>query len=165
MEIWKDIPYFEKYQVSNLGRLKSLKSGKAIIIKTYKQKNGYIQACFWANGKSNKKLLHRLVAEAFVPNPNGYNEINHLDENKENNVFTNLEWCEHSYNVNYGNCRIKISQKAKGRKLSKEHKEKLKIDSSNKRWLNNGVIESFAKKEKIDTLLKEGWQKGRLKGR
>lgn len=165
MEVWKDVPGFEKYQVSNLGRIRSLKNNKITIIKTYVGTNGYIQACFWQNKKCNKVLLHRIVATCFVSNPNNYNEVNHKDENKANNCADNLEWCVHLYNMRYGHCFEKISQKAKFRKLSDEHKEKLRIDSSKKRWVNNGQIESFTYKDNIGSLLEKGWKLGRLERR
>lgn len=163
MEIWKDIPNYPKYQISNLGRVRSLKGEQPLILKTYKYTNGYVNAALWKNKRTHKMLLHRLVAKAFIPNPNGYNEVNHKDEDKTNNRADNLEWCDHRYNLNYGSVKEKISCSHKGKKLSNEHIEKLRIDSSNKRWINNGTIESFTKLEKIPELLKNGWFKGRLK--
>ena len=63
------------------------------------------------NGVGHKKTIHRLVAEAFIPNPNNYPCINHKDENKENNNANNLEWCTYKYNSNYGTCRERTLEK------------------------------------------------------
>ena len=120
-ERWCDIPEYEgKYQISNLGRIKSLsrtsnnRNGsfktKEIIMKPMKASNGYLIACLWKNNKQKKFIIHKLVADAFIPNPNGYKEINHKDENKENNIVDNLEWCNHKYNMNYGKIKEKISK-------------------------------------------------------
>ena len=116
-EIWKNIPNYEGlYQISNLGRVKRLAYSKEISPKGYKQvvhykekilklyfSKNYIQVNLCKNGKSTNKLVHRLVAEAFIPNPNNYKYINHKDENKHNNWVENLEWCTQQYNVLYGN--------------------------------------------------------------
>lgn len=120
-ERWCDIPEYKgKYQISNLGRIKSLsrtsnnRNGsfktKEIIMKPMKASNGYLIACLWKNNKQKKFIIHKLVADAFIPNPNGYKEINHKDENKENNIVDNLEWCNHKYNMNYGKIKEKISK-------------------------------------------------------
>ena len=109
MEIWKDIKGYEgKYQVSSLGRIKSLYrwNGKAFysrehIIKSYINKNGYVYIALMKNNKNKNCRLHRLVAEAFLDNPNNYNDINHKDGNKENNNINNLEYCTKSYNMKH----------------------------------------------------------------
>ena len=64
--------------------------------------NGYKVVTLYNNEKARSYLVHRLVANAFLPNPNGYKEINHKDEDKANNNVENLEYCDHSYNINYG---------------------------------------------------------------
>ena len=106
MEKWKNIAGYEgKYQISSLGRVKSLNyrnTRKKKIIKLKKEKNGYIRVGLHYKGKQNLKSVHRLVAEAFIPNPNNYPIINHKDENKQNNRVDNLEWCTIKYNNNYG---------------------------------------------------------------
>ncbi len=104
--IWKDIQGFEgKYQVSNTGLVKSLARQKTHerILKTCKGKDGYLRAPLSLGLHKYKYIfVHRLVAEAFLDNPNNYPCINHKDENKENNSVYNLEWCTHKYNSNYG---------------------------------------------------------------
>lgn len=111
-EAWKDIEGFEGcYQVSNLGRVKSLsrivrsgngyKTTKELIKIPYK-KLGYLRTALRKNRKSNDCAVHRLVAIAFIPNPNNLPEVNHKDENPSNNCVENLEWCTSKYNSNYG---------------------------------------------------------------
>ena len=93
-EIWKDKKDYEgHYQVSNLGRVKSIKFGKEIILKQ-KIRGGYYSVGLSKNGIVKTYYVHRLVAEAFIDNPNNYKEVNHKDECKSNNIVSNLEWCE-----------------------------------------------------------------------
>lgn len=113
-EIWKDVEGWEGlYQVSNLGRVKSLPRMRNAIHpymtnetilspRAYGKDRGYVSVALCCNGRRKQISIHRLVAKAFVPNPCGYGEVNHIDENKSNNVSTNLEWCSRSYNINYG---------------------------------------------------------------
>ena len=101
-EVWKDIVGYEgHYQVSNLGRVKSIKFGKEKILKQAFDKDGYLQSVLSKNNKHITFLTHRLVAKAFIDNPNNYCEINHKDENKQNNCVDNLEWCDRQYNNDY----------------------------------------------------------------
>ena len=103
VEIWKDIEGYEGlYQVSNLGRVKSLKFGKERIFKGTKNEGGYLQVTLYKEEKIKKYCIHRLVAQSFIPNPNNLPEINHIDEIKANNRVENLEWCDRKYNINYG---------------------------------------------------------------
>lgn len=111
MEQWKNIKGYDgKYQVSDLGRVRSLKFGKERVLVGCKQKYGYLLVNLCKDGKVKTCLLHRLVAEAFIPNPYGLTEVNHKDEDKTNNAVSNLEWCTHKYNINYGTC---IERRAK----------------------------------------------------
>ena len=108
MEIWKDIKNYEGiYQINNFGKIKSAyKKGNNCnnkILKVSYTYNGYERVGLSKNNKTKKYLVHRLVAETFIPNPNNYPCINHKDENKQNNNINNLEWCTRSYNINYGN--------------------------------------------------------------
>lgn len=77
------------------------RTGKERLMKTYTRKDGYVQVCLRKNGKTITHKLHRLVAETFIPNPDNLPEVNHKDENKANNVVSNLEWCSSTYNKNY----------------------------------------------------------------
>lgn len=105
-EIWKDIDGYEGlYQVSNLGRVKSLNynhTNQEKILRQIKTKGGYVIINLCKNGKSKNFLVHRLVANAFLENLNNLPQVNHIDENKENNVVSNLEFCDAKYNNNYG---------------------------------------------------------------
>lgn len=114
-EIWKSIKGYEGlYEISNLGRIKSLnynRTGKEKIIKPQKnKKNGYLQVNLYRNGKRKYSLIHRLVATAFLPNPLELPEVNHKDENPSNNIVGNIEWCDRRYNINYGS-RIERTSK------------------------------------------------------
>jgi hypothetical protein len=98
IEKWKDIVGYEnKYQVSNFGRLRNANG----IMKPMTATNGYLVACLWKNNKQKKFVLHKLVAQAFLENPNNYKEVNHIDGNKNNNRVENLEWCDRSINLTH----------------------------------------------------------------
>lgn len=102
-EIWKDIKNYEGlYQVSNLGRVKSLRRNK-VLSPSLTTKKEYLGVSLCKNGKPKRFMVHHLVAEHFIPNPDGYKIINHKDENKTNNKSSNLEWCTQSYNIKYSN--------------------------------------------------------------
>ena len=108
-EEWRDIDFYEGlYQVSNLGRVKSLgndKTKKEKILKFGKNKNGYLIVVLCKNGKRKNSKVHRLVATAFIDNPSNFTMINHKDEDKTNNIVDNLEFCDAKYNLNYGTCQ------------------------------------------------------------
>lgn len=96
----------------------------------------------WKNNKQKTYLIHRLVAEAFIPNSNNYLEINHKDENKQNNNVDNLEWCTRSYNINYGKrnnniCKAVMQYDKKG-KFIKEWKSIMEVQRN--LGLNNSNI-------------------------
>lgn len=105
-EIWQPVKGYEGlYEVSNLGRIKSLNynhTGKEKILKPANNGWGYLQIVLCRDGKVKHFKVHRLVAIAFLPNPEGLPEVNHKDENKSNNCVENLEWCDVKYNINYG---------------------------------------------------------------
>lgn len=125
-EIWKDIKGYEGlYQVSNLGNVKSLKRKrfnyrlqKIITVNSEKTLKSSLDGKNYLfvtlqNDKSRKNSkLHRLVAEAFIPNPNNLPQVNHIDGNKHNNNVNNLEWCSGSYNVQES-FRLGLSKKGK----------------------------------------------------
>ena len=113
-EIWKDIPDYEGlYQISNLGRVKSLDRDIVYsngtrhhinnkILQPQKSKYGYLFVTLTKDNKPHAKYIHQLIADAFIPNPNNLPCVNHKDENKLNNNIDNLEWCTIDYNNNYG---------------------------------------------------------------
>ena len=108
-EIWKDIECFEGlYQVSNLGRVKRVATGR--VLKGCKDRGGYLLVGLYKQGSASKKLIHRLVAQAFIPNPEHKSEINHIDENKTNNMVSNLEWMTAKENSNHGKRNERVSK-------------------------------------------------------
>lgn len=125
MEIWKDIKDYEGlYQVSNLGRVKSLprlitqwNRFKNITypvpekILSPRMINDYYSVTLSKEGKTKSIRIHRLVAETFIPNPDNLPEVNHKDENKVNNSVSNLEWCDRQYNNTYNDHNAKINTK------------------------------------------------------
>ena len=125
MEIWKDVVGYEGYyQVSNLGRVKSLdrvitnKMGVVRNLNGFVKKltpgdNGYMGVTLSRNGKYTRRYVHRLVAEAFIPNKEKLPFINHKDENKDNNHVDNLEWCTCEYNNRYGTAPERKRSKAR----------------------------------------------------
>lgn len=131
MENWKDIVYdgvnyTNLYQVSDYGRVMSLKTNR--ILKGRKDTSGYFMVVLCKDGKQKNILIHRLVAETFLPNPFNLPCVNHKDEDKTNNFVGtpendykdgNLEWCTHKYNTNYGTCIERRSKKAINGKCSK----------------------------------------------
>lgn len=101
-EIWLPIEGYENYQVSNLGKIKSLKYDKEKILRQGKHKNGYLYVNLCKEGKVKTFQVHRLVANAFIENTNNFKCVNHKDECKTNNCVNNLEWCTYQYNNTYG---------------------------------------------------------------
>lgn len=122
-EIWKDVVGYEGYyQVSNKGNVRSVDRLVSSKLGSYRKINGknikprnkenidgnYLTVNLKINGIGKTKFVHRLVAEAFIPNPNNFQQVNHKDENKLNNEVSNLEWCDAKYNSNYGERNKKI---------------------------------------------------------
>ena len=131
VEIWKDIvvekngivyDFTGLYQVSNMGRVKSLnynKTGEEKILKTRLNKNGYLMIGLNKDKKQQQFYIHRLVAYTFIPNPNKLPQINHKNEIKTDNFVDNLEWCTEQYNSQYS------SYKQKGKTFTEERKQKI----------------------------------------
>ena len=130
-EEWRDIKGYEgKYQVSNLGRVKSLnynRTGKENILSSTPDKGGYLIVNLYKKGKRRGFSVHKLVALHFIPNLNNFSEVNHKDENKSNNCVENLEWCDRKYNVNYGTRNKRDSEKKKGKNKGSNHGRARKV--------------------------------------
>ena len=122
-EIWRtavvDGEPYERFQVSNLGRVMNLNyynTGKAKLIEPSYDGQGYLQVNLYKNKKTKKCYVHRLVAELFIPNPENLPEVNHIDEDKTNNRVDNLEWKSPKDNCNHGTRNERIA-KAKSKKV------------------------------------------------
>lgn len=106
---WKKVKgYEEQYLINNDGEVYSLLSNK--VLKPNYMTTGYLSVELFKNGKRKRCSIHRLVAEAFIDNPDNLPCVNHKDENKQNNNVENLEWCTYKYNSNYGTCKEKIKK-------------------------------------------------------
>ena len=119
IEEWRPVVGYEGlYEVSNTGQIRSfdryvkysngrihLHKGK--VLSPIKDKDGYLQVNLCYNGKIHQIKVHRIVAQAFIPNPNNLPQVNHKDEDKTNNSVDNLEWCTVKYNNNYGSRKDK----------------------------------------------------------
>lgn len=100
MEEWKEIPGYEGlYEVSNIGNVRNIRRNTLL---RFSNNQGYTQVYLYKNGIRKGLKVHKIVAQAFLPNPDNLPMINHKDEDKTNNNVTNLEWCDAKYNVNYG---------------------------------------------------------------
>ena len=111
MENWKEIDGYEGlYEVSDLGRVKSFWHGKERILKPGKNTCGYLHVSLFKDGKVKQPKIHRLVAEAFIPNPDNLETVNHKDEVKTNNAVSNLEWMSIKDNLNYGTHNKRVSE-------------------------------------------------------
>ena len=110
-----DIKGYEgKYAITSCGKVWSYKRKK--FLKPIRNQKGY-ERVFLSTNKCGKNFpIHKLVATAYIPNPNNFPQINHKDENKENNSVNNLEWCTNKYNSNYGTRNIRMAR-AKWRKV------------------------------------------------
>ena len=109
-EVWKDVKGYEGlYKVSDRGNVFSVERTSTnnrkfggITLKPSYDKDGYLMVNLYKNGVIKTKKIHRLVTEAFIPNPESHPEVNHRDEVKTNNYVENLEWCTREHNLNYG---------------------------------------------------------------
>ena len=138
-EIWKDIESFEGiYQISNFGRIKSFRRNKSFcfivvtqkerILKGWKNTEGYVCIRLWKDNVDIFKRVHRLVAEAFIPNPENKPNVNHIDGNKSNNHKDNLEWSTQSENVfhAYNTLNVQAGFKTTAKEIANKKKIKIK---------------------------------------
>lgn len=144
-EIWKDIKGYEGlYQISNYGRVKSFPNQKRKSIRIlHFRKNGlYFQITLCKNSNQQAVFVHRLVAEAFIPNPNNFPIVNHLDGNPSNNKINNLEWCTQQQNMHHATINGLISSH-KWNKLDKDELYTLYVD---KKMSPNDISNYYNKK-------------------
>lgn len=128
--MWKIINSFEDYEISDMGEIKSLKNGMEKILKPQLAKRGYYIINLCKNGSVYHKTIHRLVAQAFIPNPDNKPCIDHINGCRIDNRVCNLRWCTQKDNLNYEIAKKNISKAHKGKVLTDEHKKK--ISESNK---------------------------------
>ena len=123
---WKEIAGYEGlYEVSTLGQVRN---SKGLVMKQHLKRDKYTvykKVALWKDGKYRQFYVHRLVAEAFIPNPNGLPIVNHKDEDGTNNLPNNLEWCDKSYNAKYGKSPERISKAFRNKTLTEDHKSKI----------------------------------------
>lgn len=112
-EIWRNVEGYENYQVSNLGNVKSLNyrnTGTEQILKPRDDTHGYLIVALFKKGKGKNFKIHRLVAKAFLANPENFGDVNHKNEIKTDNRVENLEWCTRQYNLNYGTHNERVAK-------------------------------------------------------
>lgn len=137
-EIWKDIEGYDGiYEISNFGNIKTRRrqGSKGGLLSPYKRPDGYYEVNLRKDNNSKLFLLHRLVAETFIPNPKKYKYINHIDGNKKNNKISNLEWCTFQHNMIEA-YRIGLNPKRYGKK-NPNHHSIVQLDMNNnfiKEW-------------------------------
>ena len=114
-EVWKPVKGYEGlYEVSSIGRVRSVK--RNLVMHPHPRRHGYLAVMLYGKGGHKTRnfkqfSVHRLVAEAFIPNPNGLPEVNHIDEDKTNNRVENLQWVSHIDNTNYGTAQKRRAEK------------------------------------------------------
>lgn len=146
-EVWKDVPDFEgHYQISNFGRVRSILTSQGTyrerLRKTYLDRNGYENVDLWKLNKQYKQLVHRLVAKAFIPNPENKPTVNHIDGIKHNNVLSNLEWVTQSENLVHAAETGLIDKEACKKRMlgtrsknSKSSYHNVSYDNSRNKWI------------------------------
>lgn len=126
--MWRIVENYTNYEVSDFGEVRVINSGR--ILKKSVDSRGYYKVTLTNKNSRKSFFVHRLVAIAFIENVYGYNQVNHIDENKQNNNVSNLEWCSIEYNCNYGTRNERISKANKNRVFSDEHIKKLSDSQS-----------------------------------
>ena len=109
VETFVKIEGFEKYEVSNLGKVRNIKSGR--MLKPHLNHNGYLKHHLYRHDKQKELFLHRILAIAFIDNPGKKPQVNHIDENKLNNDLSNLEWCTGRENLVHGTRTKRVAEK------------------------------------------------------
>lgn len=141
-EVWRDIAGYDgMYQVSDLGRVRSRKSGEWKVLKARKNMKGYLQVILYRNGNKDREqpYVHRLVASAFIPNGDDTkNQINHIDECKQNNRVSNLEYCTAQYNQTYNDLNLR-KKNVKRHKLKDLYDPNLSIPKNLEIFRAHGV--------------------------
>lgn len=138
IEEWQTVQVSNLYEISNIGRIRNKKTQK--IISQRKNNGGYMIANLYKNGVPKTYIVHRLVADVFLPKEQGKNYVNHRDEDKTNNSVNNLEWCDVLYNNTYGT-RIENASK-KVRKAINQYDK------------NNNFIRTWSSASEVEKRLK-----------
>lgn len=137
-EVWKYIKGYEGlYQVSSWGRVKRVNTGR--ILKTIIGKDGYIQINLCKHGIQTRYKVHRLVAQAFIPNPQNKPQVNHIDEDKENNHVENLEWVTNQENMLHNDLYKRCVKHAKKPVICLETNEKFESITQLSKYLKLGI--------------------------
>ena len=139
-EVWRDIDGYDgMYQVSDLGRVRSKKYGDWRVLKVRKDKNGYLSVMLSKNNNQKRHRVHRLVASAFIPNTDSSKTlINHIDECKQNNRVSNLEYCDRSYNQTYNDINWRRKNGIR-RKISKLYRPDITYEQNIELFRANGI--------------------------
>jgi hypothetical protein len=139
-EKWKEIDGYDgMYQVSDLGRVRSLKFGKVRVLRDGKNRDGYLTITLNKDRKKKSVYVHRLVAQAFIPNDDESKiYINHIDECKQNNRMGNLEYCTAQYNITYNDLQFR-KKNSKRRKLKDLYNPYLSIKQNLEIFKENGI--------------------------
>ena len=173
IEEWRPVVGYEGlYEVSNIGRVRSLdrfyyRLHKGKVLSPTKDRYGYLTVTLNCNGKSKTIKIHRLVAQAFLPNPDNLPQVNHKDEDKTNNNVDNLEWCTAKYNVNFGTrqerYRNTMLEKGHWSGLSREEYEKKRYQENKDKRKDSQRKYYQKNKDRICDKVKEYSQKNKEK--
>lgn len=139
-EEWRDVDGYDGiYQVSDLGRVRSKKYGDWRVLRPGKNGGGYLFVNLCKDNNVKKCRVHRLVAQAFIPNSDETKtQINHKNEIKSDNRVSNLEWCDYRYNLTYNDIQFR-KKNSKRRKIDKLYDPELSIDDNIKLFRSNGI--------------------------
>ena len=158
-EIWKPVPGYEEcYEVSNIGRVKKIKGANAgrIFIGAF---DDYMYTTLTKDKKGKFFYIHRLVAMAFLPNPENKRTVNHINGIKTDNRVENLEWATNSENLQHA-YRTGLH---KGVRHTEEARKKMSEDGKGRIWVNNGIETHRIKPENLQKYLDNGYKVGVLK--